>query len=215
MRWYVIPARQESKGIPYKNRKLFTYTAETIPQAHKSQVIVSTDDSVLMSQAREYGFKARKRSQTLAHDTASMKDVLLDLKEHYQLPADDTMVLLYLTYPQRTWDDVQKITTFFHDNDGTALSCCLDVADHPYLCFTEGEQHTGIPVVAHDYYRRQDYPRCFRLSLFVGIFRVFQLAALNNLLVCKDTIFYKLSKSIIDIDNQIDMINFQHAHDCR
>ena len=212
--WYVIPARKDSKGIPFKNRKLFTYTADTIPKELSAQVIVSTDDDALIEQAKEYGFKTRKRSQELSHDTASMKDVLIDLKQHYQIDDNDIIVLLYLTYPQRTWGDIQEILTFFGNNNGTALSCCLDVADHPYLCFVEGAQHTGTPVVNHDSYRRQDYPRCFRLSLFVGIFKAFQLPALNNLLVCKETIFYKLSKKVIDIDNEIDMINFHQENGC-
>ena len=44
MIYYVIPARKGSKGLPFKNRKLFDITAKTIPDDAKPHTIVSTDD---------------------------------------------------------------------------------------------------------------------------------------------------------------------------
>ena len=213
--WYVIPARKDSKGFPFKNRKLFSFTAETIPHDVVSQVIVSTNDDQIAASAEKFRFIVRRRPDVLSNDTASMRDVLLDAIEHQGIKDNDTIILLYLTYPQRTWKDIVKIHDFFKRNNGTALSCCLDVADHPYLCFEAGPGYSGTPILDHPYYRRQDYPECFRLSLFVGIYKAFKVKELSGLLVCKDTIFYKLPKQVIDIDNEIDMVSFHNAHGCR
>jgi len=43
MIWYVIPAREGSKGLPSKNRLLFNFTAETVKSVNQD-VIVTTDD---------------------------------------------------------------------------------------------------------------------------------------------------------------------------
>jgi len=51
---YIIPARKDSKGIPFKNRKLFDYTAKTIPKSECKNTIVSSNDSQIISLAKEY-----------------------------------------------------------------------------------------------------------------------------------------------------------------
>ena len=43
----VIPARRNSKGLPFKNRQLFRHTVDKIPNKFLKDIIVTTDDEVI------------------------------------------------------------------------------------------------------------------------------------------------------------------------
>ena len=109
---YVIPARKDSKGIPFKNRRLFEYTAKTIPKKEYNNVIVSSDDEHILLTAKEYGFKTHIRSQDSASDESSTKDFMSEIINDMSLVGD--ICMLYLTYPQRTWKDVCEAYVFFN-----------------------------------------------------------------------------------------------------
>jgi len=212
--WYIIPARKDSKGIKYKNRKLFNYTAIILPKEVNDQVIVSSNDSHILEAAAKFGFSCISRNGEISLDNSSMKDVLLDVIAKKEIPPEDDIVLLYLTYPQRKWHDVEEIYQFYRDNNAKSLSCSIDVADHPFLCYYETDGIYGRQVVPHTMYRRQDYPRCFRQSLFVGIYQASEVPRLNDSLLCEDTVFFKLKRKVIDIDQAMDMIQFEESDDC-
>lgn len=206
--WYIIPARKGSKGLPHKNRRLFDYTSAIIPSNIKHQVILTSDDEVLLAKAQKLGFDVIKRLPHLATDEASVKDVLINVVETRGLPPQDRLVVLYLTYPQRTWKDVQKIIHFFEEHKATSLGCAEEIDTHPYLCMYEANDFKGVPVVQHNLYRRQDYPRCFQTSLYLGVFKISVLPQLGDRLFNKETIFYKTSNKV-DIDNDIDYNDFK------
>lgn len=213
--WYLIPARKDSKGIKYKNRKLFNYTAIIFPnEVATEQVIVSSNDNHILEAAAKYGFSCIERNDEISRDNSSMKDVLLDAIARKGIEPEDDIVLLYLTYPQRKWRDVEEIYRFYRDNGAKSLSCSIDVADHPYLCFYEVDDIYGRQVVPHTLYRRQDYPRCFRQSLFVGIFKASEVPRVNDSLLCEDTVFFKLKRKVIDIDHDMDMVKFEESDEC-
>ena len=46
--FFVIPARRNSKGFPFKNRKLLDYTINEIPIELHGKTIVSTDDEEII-----------------------------------------------------------------------------------------------------------------------------------------------------------------------
>jgi CMP-N-acetylneuraminic acid synthetase len=70
----LIPARRNSKGVPLKNRKLFDYTASTIPP--KYSVHVFTDDEVIREYATKYGFMNIDRHPSSATDESTTKDMM-------------------------------------------------------------------------------------------------------------------------------------------
>lgn len=212
--WYIIPARKDSKGIKFKNRKLFNYTAISLPEEISKQVIVSSNDGHILKAAEKFGFSCIERSGEISNDQSSMKDVLLNVIETFSIDSMDDIVLLYLTYPQRKWGDISEIYEFYKDNNAQSLSCSIDIADHPFLCYYEKEGFKGEPVVKHTLYRRQEYPKCFRQSLFVAIFQAGVVPRLNDSLLCEDTIFYKLKRKVIDIDHDVDMAKFEESDDC-
>jgi CMP-N-acetylneuraminic acid synthetase len=202
---YVIPARRNSKGLPFKNRKLFDYTIKSIPYEFLSSVIVTTDDEVIIEKCKSFGVNYFFRDPSLALDETSTKDVITDLVNRGLLSDDDICVMLYLTYPERNWDDVTKAILFIDKNKAKSLLCKKDIqGTHPYLFMFDNNDNTGTQLVTHNLYRRQDYPKVFEISHFISIFEVTELFNLNNNLYNKDTIYYPIG-NVVDVDTKNDL----------
>lgn len=201
----VIPARRNSKGLPFKNRILFYQTVNKIPTKLYEQVIVSSDDEVIIEECGKIGLMCDVRDSTLAEDTTSTKEVLTDLMNRGLIAEEDTVVMLYLTYPERTWKDVKKALDFFDVHKAYSLLCKKEIqGTHPYLYMFDAGNYWGEQLVHHDLYRRQDYPKVFEISHFICIFKAKYLATLNNNLYCHWTYFYPIS-NVVDVDTPEDL----------
>ena len=208
MRHFVIPARKNSKGLPFKNRKLFEFTAATIPEDERPNTIVSTDDEEISRMAVDWGFHMHPRSAGVSVDTACTTDLLREAAEFRQMRDEDEIVMLYLTYPERSYEDIERIYEFYKQNNGETLLCKETATTHPYMCYYELSDNRGIRIIDHDLYRRQDYPPCFFVSYFVAIIRVDYLKLVNKNLYHPRTLFYRLDNDSIDVDTQEDLENF-------
>ena len=208
MRYFVIPARRNSKGLPFKNRKLFTFTALTIPEREIPHSIVSTDDEEVAKMAKEMNFPVHSRRAEVSLDTTSTTDLLKEIAECWGMRDEDEIVMLYLTYPERTYGDIEHIYEFYKKNNGETLLCKETATTHPYMCYYELADNKGIRIVDHDLYRRQDYPPCFFVSYYVAIVRVDYLKLVNKNLYHPRTLFYQLDNDSIDVDTQEDLENF-------
>tara|TARA_R110000751_G_scaffold209516_1_gene313373 strand:+ start:454 stop:1095 length:642 start_codon:yes stop_codon:yes gene_type:complete len=205
---YVIPARKGSKGLPFKNRKLFDITASIIPKEIAPSVIVSTDDEYISNKANEYGFKVHIRSEAVSVDTANTRDLLKEVANDFNIRSQDDIIMLYLTYPERTFESIQNIYNFYKDNKGNSLLCKHSLDYHPYMCYYTLPDNKGMRVVNHDLYRRQDYPECFFVSYFLCILKAEYLEVVNKNLYHPQTIFYDLDFNSLDIDTEDDLKNF-------
>ena len=142
--WIVIPARQGSVGFPNKNRLLFQYTALQIPDYLKDRTIVSTDDEILKTSAKDLGFLVVDRPQELATSIANTRDVLNHVKDKMPIKDDDTIIMLYLTFPERQFKDVGEVYKFHKHNNALSTLCKSKVDKHPYLCLYEKHNHREI-----------------------------------------------------------------------
>jgi CMP-N-acetylneuraminic acid synthetase len=195
----VIPARRNSKGLPFKNRKLISLTLATIPNEFKSKVVINTDDEFLIQNCMVMGLKYYKRPKKYATDKSSTKSVILDMINSDQL--NGNVIMLYLTYPERTWDDIIKAYDFFKLNNSKSLLCKKEIiGTHPYLYMLDVDDIRGKQLKKHNLYRRQDYPKVFEISHYISIFNTNEVKYLNNNLYNKETIYYKINNNIIDID---------------
>jgi CMP-N-acetylneuraminic acid synthetase len=198
----VIPARRNSKGLPFKNRKLLEYTLSTIPLELRGKTIVSTDDEHIASVVSEKGFSVHNRSAYSARDEAATKEVMEEVVRDMNLVGN--VVMLYLTYPKRTWEEVEKAYDWFVSTGATSMLCKEEVETHPFMCLYELPNNKGGQVVSHDLYRRQDYPKCFRFCHMVCIFEASELKKLNKNLYNKDTVYYTIEHAL-DIDSGDDL----------
>jgi CMP-N-acetylneuraminic acid synthetase len=118
------------------------------------------------------------------------------------------VIMLYLTYPERTWDDILKAYKFFITNNSKSLLCKKQIkCTHPYLYMLELDNNMGEQIREHNLYRRQDYPKVFEISHFISIFNTNVINELNNNLYNKETIFYPID-DIIDVDTEKDLNKF-------
>jgi len=197
--YYIIPARKGSKGFPGKNIKLFHHTYGIIPKSLLNNVIVTSDDDEILKMS--HGCKKIKRSEWLSNDTASTKLVMCDVVDNFGLKDDDIIIMLYLTYPQRKWSDINKAFELFLSSESDSLLCKKDIKTHPYLCIdSKGQQ-----IIEHDLYRRQDYPACYEISHFISMFKVGELGNLNNNLYNEKTYFHYIP-DVVDIDYEKDLL---------
>ena len=214
----IIPARLGSKGFPLKNRELFKYTADSITKDLVSKVWVTTDDSVIKLMALDYNFNVIERPSELATDTASIRDVMLHVVEEIGGSTYDVITMLYLTYPQRTWQQIIAAHRFFvkHYDMGItgSMLCRKEIKTSPYLYLEESGAKAlfGKQLKKHDLYRRQDYPTCFEISHFISIFTVGELYKLNNNLYNKSTVFYKIPE-VVDVDYLTDLKKLNGSND--
>jgi len=201
--FFVIPAREGSKGFPHKNRKLFEFTIKEIPKKEHKNTIVTTDDDFIIKKLKNTEIKILKRNKKLANDEANIRDVMIDVIKKYDMKKEDIVIMLYLTSPKRKFNEINKILKFYLKNKLKTLTCCIEVKSHPFLCFYELPNNKGKQIVKHDLYRRQDYPKCFEIRHHVVIFHVNQISKLNKNMYNTDTYFYKI-KDNVDIDYKKD-----------
>lgn len=201
----VIPARKDSKGLPYKNRKLFQYTADSIPPEQADIVYVVTNDIEIATLAEAYNFNVVIRPDDLSQDTTSTKEVMQYFVDELDPSPHLDICMLYLTYPERTWDDVTKAWNFAFDNNAHSMLCKKELKTSPFLMLKEEPNNRGSQLFYHNLYRRQDYPKCFEISHFVTIFRPSILNKLNDNLYCSETQFMEIQNNTIDVDTQHDL----------
>ena len=125
----IIPARKGSKGLPGKNAILIKHTLSTIPNYVKDSVIITTNDGKVIDQS--VGYKILLRNAKLSGDEISTKDVLLDVMQKYNIVDEEIIMMLYLTYPERTWTDIETALNFFIDNNAKSLLCRVEPKSHP------------------------------------------------------------------------------------
>lgn len=204
----IIPARRNSKGLPFKNRKLIFDTLNSIPKSYYDHLIISTDDEVIIDLCEKMNIKYDVRQPQLADDFASMKDVIRDVFKHFDdIEPDTNVIMLYLTYPERTWEDINNAFNFFIDSNSKSMLCRKEITStHPYLYMYELPENKGKQLVEHNLYRRQDYPKVFEISHFITIFKADELENLNLNLYNKNTIFYPIENKI-DVDTENDLTN--------
>ena len=200
--YYVIPARKGSKGLPNKNRILLQYTIQKIPEDYYSNVIITTDDEEIKNQCGS--FRVIDRPGELANDTANIRDVLIHASQGMR--EKDLIVMLYLPYPEREWNEVLDAIDFFVTYKCKSMLCRKEVMTHPYLCVYE----SGKQVVKHDLYRRQDYPKCYEISHYIAIAIVEELHNLNKNLYNIDTFYYDI-QDVIDVDTEEDLKRYEDS----
>lgn len=197
----LIPARKNSKGFPYKNRKLFDYTIDKIPQELLNKVVIYTDDEILVekSKERELSYVEREHSR----DEETTKEMVESFVSKFQQTSED-IVMLYLTYPNRQWAEVEQALETYVSSGARSLLGKKNVTTHPYLCMYEQEGNRGTQVVEHNLSRRQDYPNCFEISHQVCIFNSEEVDKLNNNLYNANTYFFLVS-NVPDVDYESDL----------
>ena len=204
----IIPARKGSKGFPLKNRKLFKYTADIIPDVYKHLTYVVTDDEVISKESLKYGFNTIDRAPEVSLDVTSTKATIQYAIDEIGIENEDVIVL-YLTYPERNWEHIDRAYLMFRLNrNQSSLLCKKKIDTSPFLMLKQEKGNKGSQLFYHDLYRRQDYPTCFEISHYVCIFNSNRINNLNNNMYNNDTVYYDID-NVIDVDEKKDLDRFE------
>jgi len=208
----VIPARAGSKGWPRKNVRLFDYTADIIPQKYKKLVTVSTDDIQVAALAQKHGYKVHDRPANMAEDTSDIKTTMTDILSYEDVAGDDIIIMLYLTYPYRKWEDVETMYNSFVTRKSRSMLCKQPVLSHPCLMMYNTKDDKGIPVIDHNHYQRQQYPECFEISHYICMFRAGTLPRLGKNMYNSNTTYYSIDRCV-DVDCEEDFLKYKKQHE--
>lgn len=163
----VIPARGGSKEIPRKNlrllngRPLIAYQVENaVKSEYVTDVVVSSDNELILDYAASLGVSVRHRPSALAADAVTLDPVVFDAVEFMEDQEGaryDAVVTLQPTSPLLRVETLNRaLTTFFEDKTDTLIP----VVDATHLYWREREG-TVVP----DYQERanrQWLPRTYR-----------------------------------------------------
>lgn len=202
-----IPARRNSKGLPFKNRKLLHLTLDIVPPRYRKNILISTDDEYIIEFCKKQDISFLKRTEKNSQDDSSTKSTVLE-----SLPNIKTknLILLYLTYPERTWKDVCSAVEFYEKSSNGSMLCSKKLKTSPYLMMHK-EGIRGRQIIQHDLYRRQDYPECFEISHYIGIFNKKIVDSLNNNMYNSDTVFFSID-DVIDVDTPKDLEKYNEKN---
>ena len=204
---FVVPARMGSKRFPFKNRRLIPILLQNLQGSWLNDTIVTTNDPEVAKLVSDVNVSVHHRSDKNSNDTASLKDVVLEVISDNDLAKDDVVVVLYPTYPERTTDDIKSAISFMEAHNANSLLCRKKVKTHPWMCLRSLGDQRGSQVVGNNLYRWQDFPECFEYCHFIIAFKVKELESLNHQLFNDDTVFYPVGDPI-DVDTVEDFDRF-------
>jgi pseudaminic acid cytidylyltransferase len=155
----IIPARGGSKRFPRKNvallagKPLITHVITTaLDSGIFEKVILSSDDTEILSVGKDAGAEALERPQELGEDTARVKDVCRHIITN-EFPVDSFGVILP-TSPFCTSEDVNSAYKIFVDNEANYVMSVVSY-DHPPQCAVSAKENVIRPFFGDDYFTKR------------------------------------------------------------
>lgn len=210
----IIPARGGSKRLPRKNilpfagKPLIGWSIDAaLSSKYVDEVIVSSDDTEILSLANESGVEGMLRPSYLASDTATTIDVI----SHAVTSASrdfDYIVLLQATSPLRTSMHVdQAVETLFVKNGDSVVS--VSKAEHsPHWMNTLPPNGSMRDFIREDVAekRSQDFEDYYRLNGAIYIIETEKFMSLKSLYTEKTYAYIMPENVSVDIDTRYDFV---------
>lgn len=205
----IIPARKNSKGLKKKNRILIDGCLKFITKIKWfNQIIISSDDSLIINKAKENNLDFIKRSKKLSTGNISIKSVMIDVVKKKNLDKNTVIWLIYLPLIGKKkiyFDNAKKI---IEKNITRSICSFVPVKSHPYNSwYLKGKKM--VRLFNKDIYRRQDLPKMWEHNHLICAFKVKELNKLNSELINKNTIPIifdkKIATNIIEVDYKEDL----------
>jgi N-acylneuraminate cytidylyltransferase/CMP-N,N'-diacetyllegionaminic acid synthase len=212
----LIPARGGSKGLPGKNLMTLAekpLIAWTIEQAKGSsyidRLLVSSDDGAILRTAKHYGAEAPfVRPQELARDDSKSIDVVfhaIDWCLLSRIPMD-VLMLLQVTSPLRTTDDIDRAVELFFDREAGAVVSVCETTHHPYWTNTLGDDLSMKSFLKPSAVtNRQELPRFYRINGALYIGSVDYIREIGGFFGPKTFAYIMPRERSVDIDTKMDL----------
>lgn len=215
----MVPARSGSAGLPDKNIRLLNGVplighslrpALDCPQI--AQTYFNSDSESYLEIGHSFGARTYQRPPHLGEAETTMQAVVADFISSVRESGEnlDAVLVLYPTFPFRSVSNLSAIVErYLAEGDCDSLIGMVAPATHPYLCATltdRGRVKTFLEYDVNKYYRRQDYPKCYKFSAWALIINADRINNLNAQLMSDNTAGYVVPPEInvIDIDGELD-----------
>jgi len=215
----IIPARKNSKGIKFKNKKellgkpLISYTIEAAIESNIVDIIVATDDEDIIEIARSYGINSDyMRPESVSTDEASMDSLIIDVLNYAKKKEVNYKYAITLqpTSPFRTSNDIKNAIALAEDSHKGNVIGVSKMLHHPYECIEENGslieyswRFLAKPIEKKN--RRQDYEdRYWFINGAIYCFCIDDFLE-NGGFNWNNSIIYKMDiENSIDIDTDFD-----------
>ena len=209
----VIPARKNSKSLPFKNRFLFKHTAKFLKNNKLfSKVYVNSDDLHLKDLAKKYGFNFFNRQKKLARDTTCIKEVFVDMNNKLRFHSNTFIWLFYIPLVYKNNNDFKKAIKITEKKKLKSICSFKEAETHPMSCWYI-EENKPSQFIKNNLCRRQDFTKGYSHHHYICGFNVKSLKNLNNELIFKDTYPILLnsntSKKLIEVDTPNELKKFK------
>lgn len=208
----IIPARGGSKGIKHKNlallknKPLIFYTIDAAKSASCiDEIIVSSDDDMILDYAKTQGIKTLKRPVELALDDTTSDKVILHTLTIYK--SYENVILLQPTSPLRTAKHIDKAYEIFKNADANALISVCEYDNKILKAFVcdENDNLKGICNDRYPFMPRQKLPKTFMSNGAIYILKTKDFLQNPNFLQSNTKYFLMDEKSSMDIDTLEDL----------
>ncbi len=209
----VIPARKNSKSLPFKNRFLFKHTAEfLIKNKLFKKVYVNSDDTHFREISNKYSFEFFKRKKSLAKDSTCIKEVFIDMIDRLKLNNKTFIWLFYIPLVFKNNSHFKNSIKLVEDNNLKSIMSFKEVETHPMSCWYF-KKNKPFQFIKNDICRRQDLTKAYSHHHYICGFNAKYIKKLNNELIFNDTypIFLNknISKKLIEVDTPEELKKFK------
>ena len=209
----VIPARKNSKSLPFKNRFLFKYTAKFLKNNKLfKKVYVNSDDKYLKILAKKNGFDFFNRQKKFAQDTTCIKEVFTDMRKKIDFPDNTYIWLFYIPLVYKNNNDFKKSIKLVEKKKLKSICAFIRAKTHPMSCWKVKKNKIS-QYIKNDLCRRQDFPSAYSHHHYICGFDIKYLNKLNSELLSRDTFPILLneytSKKLLEVDTPEELKKFK------
>ena len=209
----VIPARKNSKSLPFKNRFLFKHTAEFLKNNKLfNKVYVNSDDLHLKDLARKYNFNFYKRKKKLASDTSCIKEVFMDMNDKLKFYSKIFIWLFYIPLVYKNNSDFKKSIKIVEQKKLKSICSFIEAETHPMSCWYI-KKNKPTQFIKNNLCRRQDFTKAYSHHHYICGFNAKFLNELNNELIFRETYPILLnrntSENLIEVDTPEELKKFK------
>ena len=208
----IIPARGGSKRLPRKNvldlagKPLIAWSIEAGSKSkYIDKVIVSSDDTEILTVSKRYNSEIIVRPDELASDTAITFDAIKHTIENVE--RYDYIVLLQATSPLRDEKHIDEAIELLESKNADAVVSVCEM-DHSPLWSNTLDESLSMQGFLRDEVlnkRSQDLEKYFRLNGAIYICKTEKLLEEKSFFLKENIYAFKMDReSSIDIDEEID-----------
>ena len=194
-----IPARKGSIGLKYKNRLFFGNTANFLDKIDIfDEILVSSDDSEVITCAKERNYLTQYRKSELSGSSISIKSVLENVIAEMNVDPETYIWLFYLPILYKNESDfintMSKITKY----KIKSLCSFIPAMSHPLNCWMYSNDIGLEQYIENDVFRRQDLPKAWMHHHYLCAFKAGCIDDLNSELINASTFPVFLDRGVAD-----------------